>query len=151
MDLHRVGSRPGQRAGQDHRPHHEVVRERDVGRRHGPHGLHVGVDVVLELGVRELREGLGVESLVLVGHVDGQHPPDVRDVHRHAVGRLVVAVLAEQVHLVPERRERPHEVRVVDVAAGAAEQIAMEDQDPHAPLLFRADASPPEVQTACPL
>ena len=42
-----------------------------------------------------------------------------------------MAVLAEQVHLVAERDERRGEARVVDVGAGAVQQVAVEDQDAH--------------------
>ena len=41
------------------------------------------------------------------------------------------AVLAEQVDLVAEPGQRLGEVGVVDVAAGAAQQVAVEDQDAH--------------------
>ncbi len=43
---------------------------------------------------------------------------------------LGVAILAEQVHLVSELRQRPREAGVVDVRAGPGEEVAVEDQDP---------------------
>ena len=42
-----------------------------------------------------------------------------------------LAVLAEQVDLVAEPGQRLGEVGVVDVAAGAAQHVAVEDQDAH--------------------
>ena len=42
-----------------------------------------------------------------------------------------VAVLAEQVDLVARARERLRERGVVDVGAGASEQVAVEDEDAH--------------------
>jgi hypothetical protein len=40
-----------------------------------------------------------------------------------------IAVLAEQVDLVPGARERRRQAGVVDVRARAAQQVAVEDQD----------------------
>ena len=45
---------------------------------------------------------------------------------------LGVALLAEQVNLVAERDESRGQARVVDVGAGPAQQVAVEDQDAHA-------------------
>ena len=45
------------------------------------------------------------------------------------IERTGVTVLAKQVHLVAEAGKRLGEAGVVDVAAGAAQQIAMEDQN----------------------
>ena len=42
-----------------------------------------------------------------------------------------LAVLAEQVDLVAEPGQRPGEVDVVDVAAGAAQHVAVEEEDAH--------------------
>ena len=42
-----------------------------------------------------------------------------------------VAVLAEQMDLVAEPGERLGQARVVDVGAGAPEQVAVEDEDAH--------------------
>src|SRR5205823_1652049 len=42
------------------------------------------------------------------------------------------ALLADQVDLVSQLHQRGGKVRVVDVRAGSAEQIAMENQHPHA-------------------
>ena len=53
---------------------------------------------------------------------------------------LGVAVLAEQVDLVALAYERRRQARVVDVRSGAAEQIAVEDEDAHGASL--AAASP---------
>ena len=113
----------------------------------------VRAQVVIQLAVAQVQERLGVEALVGVRHVDGQHAADVRQVRRTA-HRLAnplhdqvpalpaahgvherelggVAVLAEQVHLVTELGEGVRQAGVVDVAAGASQQVAVEDQDPH--------------------
>jgi hypothetical protein len=111
-----------------------VVGERDVGprpRRHLAHRPHVGVQVGIELGLRQLRIGLGVESLVAVGDVDRQDVADVGHVDLHPGQRRRVAVLAEQVHLVAQTDERRGELGVVDVGAGPTQQVAVEDQYAH--------------------
>ena len=71
VDLEREAE-PG--AGEDHRAHHQVVGERrvDAAERldHLADRGHVGVEVAIELGVGELGEGLHLEALVAVVHVD---------------------------------------------------------------------------------
>ena len=42
-----------------------------------------------------------------------------------------LAVLAEQMDLVAEPGQRPGQVDVVDVAAGAAQHVAVEEEDAH--------------------
>ena len=118
-----------------------------------PDGSHVGVEVVAQLLVRELVEEGRVEVVVGVGHVDRQHPADVRQVggapdrlavrldlqaavleapHRVDEGkRRRVVVLAQEVHLVAHSGKGLDQGRVVDVAARPAQQVAVEDQDPH--------------------
>ena len=49
----------------------------------------------------------------------------------------------------PSRGERPHQVGVVDVAAGAAQQVAVEDQDPHVAAAIVPRRCPPARSTAC--
>ena len=128
-------------------------RRDDVGRRGD-----VGGDVGVELVVGELGERLDLEALVAVVHVHGEKPADVRDVGGDGAGMYATglglgganpelspfpvarsidprqlsraAVLAHQVDVVAESRERLREARVVDVAAGPAQQIAVEDQYP---------------------
>ncbi|MBK5230834.1 MAG: hypothetical protein JJE27_06660, partial [Thermoleophilia bacterium] len=48
------------------------------------------------------------------------------------------AILAKQVHVVTGRRERTGELRVVDVATGAAQRIAMKYQYPHRAAKYNA-------------
>jgi hypothetical protein len=91
---------------------------------------HVGGDVPIELRVRQLRERLDLETLVGIFDVDRQEAVDVRVVDLHAV-QLDHAVLAEQMDLVPESGQRRGQVGAVDVAAGAAQHVAVEEQDPH--------------------
>ena len=44
---------------------------------------------------------------------------------------LDLAVLAEQVDLVAEPGQRPRQIGVVDVAAGAAQHVAVEEENAH--------------------
>ena len=140
MHLHGVGNLPGERAGEDRRPHHEVVGERQLrlyARRDLAHGLHVCLHIGEQLGVAAVGERARFDALVAVGDVNGQQGADVgavdRTAHRiahrpHAQApafpvaggvdegvRLGVALLAEQVHLVSERHQRRSEACVVDV------------------------------------
>ena len=78
---------PSPARGPGRRAHHEVVGERDV-RPHArgdlAHGGDVRVEVGVELLVGELRERLGLDALVAVGHVDRQQAADVGPVDRRA-------------------------------------------------------------------
>ena len=71
-------------AGEDHRAHDEVVRERGVDAAERVDDARarrstLALDVGVELGVGELGEGLDLEALVLVLDVDGQQAADVGD------------------------------------------------------------------------
>ena len=153
VDLHGVAKAgPREHDG----AHHEVVRERRLrrgARRDLADGLDVRAEVAVELGVGQVLERLRVEALVAIRHVHREHPTDRRPVdgaadrlaqnveaqlavvprahcvHPRESGR--VAVLAQQVDLVAERHHRLREAGVVDVAAGAAQQVAVEYEDPH--------------------
>jgi hypothetical protein len=87
----------------------------------------VCVEVVTECLVVQLREGHRIEAFIAIGHVYREHPPDVGHVNRHALRFLCRPVLAEQVHLMAQSCQRSRQVGVVDVAAGAAQQVAVED------------------------
>ena len=50
----------------------------------------------------------------------------------HRVDVVGPALLAEQVHVVPGAGQRGRQQRVVDVRAGAVQQVAVEDEDSHA-------------------
>ncbi len=134
MHLDRVGHAASQRAAQDRRSHNQVVGQRNVGPgapRHLSHPLGVGSEVQVELAVAQLGEGHGVEAVVLVGHVDRQDPADVGVMDGDGLGQsqaFRMALLAHEVHLVPEGRERSRQTEVVDVAARASQQVAVEDQ-----------------------
>ena len=91
---------------------------------------HVGIDVAVQLLVAELGEGLDLEALVGVLDIDGKQAVDVGVVDLDPLD-LRLAVLAEQVHLMPQTGERPSEVGVVDVAAGAAQHVAVKDENAH--------------------
>ena len=155
VDLDRVGhalERPREHA----RAHHQVVGQRHVrpgALGHLAHGGDVALQVAVELRLAQLRERLRLDALVAVGHVDREQAAEVGPVDRGA-HRLApcldrqraavpvpggvdprlrerLAVLAQQVHLVPRAHERRGQACVVDVRAGPAQQIAVEDQDPH--------------------
>ncbi len=132
VDLRREGGDAG--AGEDRRAHHQVVGEGGVDPADFSgdlaHGGDVGLDVAVELGLAQLGEGFDLEALVGVAHVDGQQAADVRVVDLHPLDPHL-AVLAEQVHLVAEPGQRPRQVGVVDVAAGAAQHVAVEEEDTH--------------------
>ena len=94
-----------------------------------------------------------LEPLVAIGDVDRQQVADVRPPRRHADGlaqdldlrRAVVpradrvdewqlcgtAVLADEVDLGAGAGERRGQPGVVDVRAGSAQQVAVEDEDAH--------------------
>lgn len=132
MDLGGEGSDVG--TGEDRRPHHQVIGEGQVDTpgalRHIAHRRDVGLDVAIELRVGQLREGLDLEALVGILDVDRQQATDVGVVDLDPLD-LDLAVLAEQVHLVAELGQRSGEIDVVDVAAGAAQHVAVEDEYPH--------------------
>jgi hypothetical protein len=170
VDLDRVRhARLGQRSREHDRAHHQVVGERHVRPRalgHLADRGHVGLEVAVELRLRQVLERAGVEALVAVGDVERQHAADVGPVdggpgglapdldgQRAAVPvargvdpveRERVAVLAQQVDLVPAPHERLRQRRVVDVRAGPGEQIAVEDEHAH-----RAHSTRPAVQGRC--
>ena len=105
VDLDRV---PQPRPRQDDRPHDEVVRQRGLGgdaRGHVAHGADVGGEVVLQLGIGQVLEGLGVEALVAVGDVHGQDAPDRRRVDRAA--HRLAQHLDLELATVPRCRRRP--------------------------------------------
>jgi hypothetical protein len=160
VDLDRIGHAV-ERAREDRRAHDQVVGERDVGTGalgHLAHGGHVGRQVSLDLVVGQVRERARLHALVAVGDVERQEPADVRPVHRGLDGlaahgqrelpavpvacrvdpvkRQRVAVLTEHVHLVAGPLERLAERAVVDVRAGSGQQIAVEDEHPHAAALY---------------
>ena len=59
---------------------------------------------------------------------------------------LGVAVLAEQVHLVPEAHQRRRELGVVDVRAGPLEQVTVEDQHAHARAAYPRPHAPVKLR-----
>ena len=161
VDLDRVRDPLGQRPGQDRRSHHQVVGQRHVGAGavgHLAHGRHVGLQVSRELLVVQLGERPGVDPRIAVGDVHRQQAADVRPVDGaagrpaallHPQGATIpvpggvdevqlqrIAVLAEQVHLVAQADQRGRDLAVVDVRAGAPEEVAVEDQDPHAACMM---------------
>jgi hypothetical protein len=132
VDLGREGRHVGPR--QDRRSHDQMVREGKVdatgGLGHLTHRGDVRRDVALELTLGQFREGLDLEPLIGVLDVDRQQPADVRVVDLHSLDPDL-SVLAEQVHLVAEPSQRPGEVEVVDVAAGAAQHVSVENENAH--------------------
>ena len=108
VDLDRVGhAEPLQRAGEDHRAHHQVVGERDV----GPHALghlahrgHVALQVAVDLGLVEVLERARLDALVAIGDVERQQARDVGPVDRHASG--LATGLERPARRRPSRRRR---------------------------------------------
>jgi hypothetical protein len=132
VDLGSEGSDAG--AGEDRRAHDQVIGEGDVdssgslGNRSD--GGDVGVEVAVELLLAQLLEGLDLEPLVGILHVDGEQAADVGVVDLDPLDPHPT-VLAEQVHLVAEPGQRRRQARVVDVAAGPPQHVAVKDQDAH--------------------
>jgi hypothetical protein len=104
-----------------------MVGQGDVRGRHGADRGDIGIEVAAECCLVQLREGQRIKSLIAIGHVHGKQPPDVGYVDRHALRFVYRPVLAEQVHLMAQSCQRSRQVGVVDVAAGASEQVAVED------------------------
>ena len=121
----------GEGAREDRGAHDQMVGEREVRphtRGHLAHGGDVRVEVAPELRFVALCERAGFDALVDVGHVHGQQATDIGPINRAARVRaefadtqlallpvsdcvdkglaLGMAVLTEQVHLVPELDER---------------------------------------------
>ena len=90
VDLDRVRDAEAvERPRQDHGPHHQVVRQRHVGRdplRDLAHGGHVAREIPLHLLVGQVRERPRLHPLVAIRDVQGQQARDVRPVHRGAHG-----------------------------------------------------------------
>jgi hypothetical protein len=111
-----------------------VVGQQEVGRPLLPNGSRVGGDVVVQLRAGHVLHKTRPDRLVVVEHEDRQVWADVGpyDARATQVVALRVAVLAEDDDLVallaPGARERSR----VDVGAGAAEQVAVPDEDLHA-------------------
>ena len=121
-------------AGEDRRPHDQVAGEGGVEAADGvgepPDRRDVGVEVAVQLLVAQLRERLHLESLVGILDVDREQAVDVRVVDLDALDPHL-AVLAEQVDLVAEARQRAGQVGGVDVAAGAAQHVAVKEENAH--------------------
>jgi hypothetical protein len=93
----------------------------------------VPLDPGIELGPRAVLDALDLVAVVAVEHEDRQQPADVR-AHRGRTAEVVerrLGLLAEDGDVVPGPRPLPRERARVDVRAGAPEQIAVPEQDPH--------------------
>jgi hypothetical protein len=130
VDLGGEGADAG--AGEDRRPHDQMVGEGgvDAADRLGDraHRGHVGLQVAIELGLGQLRERLDLEPLIRVFDVDRQQTVDVGVVDLHPLDPNL-AVLTEQMDLVAEPGQGTGQVDVVDVAAGAAQHVAVEEEN----------------------
>ena len=120
--------------GADRTAHQHVVREHEVGRQQLAERRRVRIDVRALLGVGEVLQELRLEPGVAVHHEHRQQLVRQLDVHDPRAAEVVLlgrALLAHDDHVVagvaPFARERAG----VDVRAGAAEQIAVPEQDPH--------------------
>ncbi len=132
VDLGREGGDIG--AGEDRRAHHQVVGQGqiDAARPLGHRACrgHVGLDVAGQLLTAQLGEGLDLEALIRVLDVDGQEAADLGIVDLNPLDPRL-AVLAEQVDLVPKPGQCARQVGVVDVAAGATQHVAVKDEKTH--------------------
>ena len=128
MRLDRVA---GAGRGSDRPAEEDVVAEDEVGRQLLAHGRRVALDPVVELRPRAVLHELDLVALVAVEHEDGQQAADVRpDGARAAeVVALGMRLLAEDGDVVPGTRPLARERPRVDVRAGAAEQVAVPEQD----------------------
>jgi hypothetical protein len=121
-------------AGEDRRTHDEMVGEGEIDSSRGggdlADGRDVGLDIKVELGRGHLGEGLDLEALIRVPDVDGKQAPDLGIVDLDPVD-LRLPVLAEEMHLVPEPSQRPSQIRVVDIAAGTPQQVAVKEEKAH--------------------
>jgi len=110
-------------------------------------------ELILELAKHGLGEGTRVEALVAIGHVEREHAVDVgavdgdpRRLPQDADPKLArlpvadgvdegqrrgLAVLAQEVNLVAQARQSADQAGVVDVAAGAPQEVAVEDENAH--------------------
>jgi hypothetical protein len=176
VDLDRIGDAASQRAGQDHRAHHQVVREGPVRldrRDDVANGGGVCRDVMFDLTVCQLRKGARVESLVVIGHIDRQEAADVREVSStadrtardldvqppvtpaadgiHEIEFRRVPFLAQQMYLVAEIDQPPGQLRIVDITSCAPQEVAMEYQNAHSHHVSRNQCPASRaVMDSCP-
>ena len=111
-----------------------MVREDEVGGQQRAQRLRVRLDVRVALGAREVLQQPRLEPLVPVEHEDRQQP--VRqlrhdDLRAAEVVPLRVPLLADDVDVVAGAAPLARERTRVDVRAGAAEQVAVPEEDPH--------------------
>ena len=121
-------------SSEDAGAHHQVAAQRcvEASRRLGDlaHGGDVGLDIAIELLLGQLGEGLDLEALVGVFDVDREQAVDVGVVDLDPLD-LDLAVLAEEVNLVTRAGQGASEIGAVDVAAGAAQHVAVEEKNTH--------------------
>ena len=107
--------------------------EDDVGRQVLAQRRGVRLDPALELLPRAVLDELHLVALVAVEHEDGQEPAHVRpdDARAAEVVELRSRLLAEDGDVVAGVRPLPRQRPRVDVGAGAAEQVAVPEEDAH--------------------
>ena len=107
----------------------------------GANGRCVRLDPRVELRARAVLEQLHLVALVAVEHEGGQQAADIRpdDPCRADVVTLGMRLLAEDDDVVPRAAPLPREGARVDVRAGAAEEIAVPEQDAHGRHLASAE------------
>ena len=111
-----------------------MVGEEEVRLAERPQHGRVRVDVAALLLVRPLLQELRAQALVAVEDEDGKQPvrePRPDDGRAAEVEPLRMPLLADDRDLVPGPAPLPHERLRVDVRAGAAQQVAVPDVDPH--------------------
>jgi hypothetical protein len=115
-----------------------VVDEQVIGRKVLADGGGVALDESLPLRQREILEITGLEILVAVEHKNGERAVDVRSYDGGAaeVESLGVRLLAEDDDLVANATPRACERSRVDVRAGAAQEVAVPEENLHAWMIL---------------
>ena len=111
-----------------------MVREDEVRGQERAHRRRVRVDIAFALGRREVLQEPGLQPLVAVEHEHGQQPVgQIRhdDRRRTEVVALRVALLADDRDVVAGAAPLGRERARVDVRAGAAEEVAVPEDDAH--------------------
>ena len=129
--------------GADRPAQQDVVAEDEVGGQLLAQGGRVRLDPVVELGARALLDELDLVALVAVEDEDRQQAADVRPDRLGAaeVVALRMRLLAEDGDVVPGAAPLARERARVDVRAGAAEQVAVPEEDPHPAILLDPSAT----------
>ena len=125
------------RRGADRAAEQDVIREDDIRRQERADRRGVGLDPGVELGAAAVLHATHVVALVAVEDEHRQQSADVgADGRRTAeVEALRVGLLGEDGDVVARVAPLPRQHAGVDVRAGAAEQVAVPEEDAHGGIL----------------